>query len=206
LPYLARAAKADDLEVARRAQRLQAEIEAAIAGKRKKLFTKGSLPAVNPTLAYVPKAETRNGFPIHIVNMKMATKEQAAVADFKQLLGPEWDKIRVAVHGKHVVMFLGSDLLLLEDALANLKGNKPGLAAWKEQAPFNKQRHPAPRFEVHVPLERYQALVTGARVRQPNKPGRSLSSWALALQTDHVQVDFRISSADLKAMARAERQ
>jgi hypothetical protein len=206
LPYLARAMKSGDLEVAMRARQLSAEIEQAASQRRKELLKKDLPRLVKPTFAFVAKAEQRGGSRIDVVTVKLADRDVAAVPQFKQLFGPDWDKIRLAVHGKQVVALLGSDVRLLEDTLANLKGGKPGLAGWKVLAPFDRQRHPARRYEAHLSLQRALALVMGTPKGQPAKQEPALTSWALTVEPDHVQVDLRLNSTDLKAITQANRR
>ncbi len=203
LPYLARAIQSDDPEVVQRARKLRTEIESAAVERRKGMFT-GTLPRLTrPTLALVANAETRGGCPVHVVHVRPAARDTAAVAALVKLLGPDWDKVRLAVRDKQVVVLLGSDVGLLEETLANLKGSKPSLAAGKGRAAFTRQGHPARRFEAHVSLRRIRALLEASRASggaQGIEQGQGLTSCALALERDHVQLDLRLSGEDLKAL------
>ena len=49
----------------------------------------------------------------------------------QQLLGPEWDKVRLVLAGNQIVVLLGSEVELFDAALTNVKDGKPGLAASK---------------------------------------------------------------------------
>jgi hypothetical protein len=204
LPYLNKAIKSDDVEVVSRAKRLKLEIEQAAAQRRKELFVKDLPRVVKPTFAFVRKAETRVGCRVHVVTVKLTGKDADAAPQFKQLFGPDWDKIRLAVHGKQVVALIGSDVQLLDDTLTNLKGKKPGLAGSKALAAFDRQRNPGRMFEAHVSVQGLLTLVTGPRANQPalGKPGEALTSGALTLEKDHVQFDLRLSSADIRTMIR----
>jgi hypothetical protein len=200
LPYLARAVNSSDVEIVERARRLRKEIESAAAQRRKELLDKGLPRLVKPTFRFVAKAETRGGHSIDVVNVKLAAEDTAFAPQLKALFGPSWDKIRLATHGKQVIVLLGSDVRLLEETLANLQDGKPGLAEWKALAAFDRQRHPARRFELHISVARALALVLGRRLDQP-----AMTSTALTLQPDLVQVDVRLSTADIKAMVQASR-
>ena len=132
LAYLEKAAdKPPDLETSRRAQLLIREISLVAAERRKELLSKDLPRYVRPTFAYVTKAETRGGLPIDIVHIKLSDKDQLATGQMKQLFGPDWDKLRLAIYGKQVVVLLGSEVELFETALANLKDGKAGLAGSK---------------------------------------------------------------------------
>jgi hypothetical protein len=203
LPYLAKAAEAKDLEVSRRAQKLQREIETAAAQRRKELL-EGGLPwRLRPELAFVPRAEQRSGRPIDIVSIKLVGKDEGMARQLRQLFGPDWDKLRLAVHGKQVVALLGSDVALLDEALKNLADGRPGLAAAPDLAAFGRQADPGRKVEFHVSVAGLLALVTppGANARVPAKPGRALSSFSLSLGPQQLQLDVWVPSAEFRTVA-----
>jgi hypothetical protein len=201
LPYLDKAAKSSDLEASLRAKRLKDEILQANAQRRKDLLAKGVPLFAKPRFAFHPRAETRSGCRVDVVTVQLAGKDAAAIPQYKQLFGPDWEKLRLAVQGNHVVALLGSDVRLLDAVLANLKAGKPGLAASPALAAFQRQGHPSRKVEVHISLQRVLSLAMGRSI-QPSaraQAGQLLSSASLTLEKDHVQVDYRLSTADLKA-------
>ncbi len=50
----------------------------------------------------LPK-ETLDGQKVDVVGIKLADKEFAAAKQYEKLFGPDWNKLRLAVHGKQVV-------------------------------------------------------------------------------------------------------
>jgi hypothetical protein len=204
LAYLDKAIRSDDLEVSRRARDLRDQIEQATAQRRKDLLSKDLPKLVKPTYVFVARAETRGGCKVHIVNAKLTGKDVEVAPQLKELFGPDWDKIRLAVRGKQVVALVGSDVALLDEALANLKDSKPGLAASKGLTAFARQIHPDRRFEAHFSLERFLVLMKGPQNNQPadQKEDQPLTSLALTLEPDHVQLDVRVATTDIKAMVR----
>jgi hypothetical protein len=111
--------------------------------------------------------------------------------------------VRLAVHGKQVVVLLGSDVALLDEALANLKDDKAGLAARKELSAFHRQAGVERKIELHVSVERFLALVSDpALVPGPlAKVGTGLSSFALGVAPNDVRLDLWVPARELRVIA-----
>jgi len=190
LPFLEKAEKSDDAETARRAKELREAIAEAAELRRKEIKL-GQLPKrFRPTFSLKPAVETRDGTVIDMIRMRFDVEDTPYLPLLKQLLGPDWDRIRLAVHGKQVVALVGSDLGLLDQALANLKNGKPGLAEAPALAGFRKHAGPGRKLEVHANVGLLQALVTpAARLPERFKPGTSLSSAALRTSANDLGLD-----------------
>jgi hypothetical protein len=204
LPFIEKAVRSDDLEVSRRAGRLRDRITKAAAQRRKELLSKVLPPTLKPVFAFVPAAEERAGHRVHVVTVKLMGKDKAYVPQLRQLLGPDWDKIRLAVHDKAIVVLWGSDLRLLDATLKNLQDNRPGLRGAKDLAAFERQSNPARQVEFHVAMESVLGLIVAPRSGRPGpaKASRALSSVALTVDPDLVQLDLRVPSAEVKAVMR----
>src|SRR5262245_10675237 len=197
VPYLEKAIKAGkDLETVRRAEKLWTQINNVAAERRKELLSKDLPKFVRPTFAFVPKAETRAGFDVHIIKIKFADKDIPLNGYMKQLLGPQWDHLRLAMHGEQIVALLGSDVELFEAALTNVKEGKPGLAASKNLARFSKQANPARSLEFHVSVQSLLNLIEpGGAPRPPSRSPRSPSPSTLTASNLICSCRWRRSSA-----------
>jgi hypothetical protein len=204
LPHLEKAGKSDDLEVSRRATLLKTEISTTAAQRRKALLEKKLPLSVRPTFTYVPKAETRAGHAVDVVNVKLNETEAVDAKQLKQLLGPEWDKLRVAVHGKHVVFLLGSEVELLDATLNNLKDGKDGLAGLKLLETFLKRGDPGRAVELHVAVQKVMALtlVQGKDEAAPKQVVPALTSLALSVDEDKIRLDIFIPSPEVRVVGR----
>ena len=203
LPYLEKARKSNDLEVVRRAGGLRAQILQVAAIRRKDLLSKDLLRHLRPTFAFIPKAEKRAGHRVDVIRVQLAGGDQAAARHLVQLLGPQWYNIRLAVHGKQVVVLFGSEVELLESTLKNLAQNKPGLAAAKGLAAFQKNSHPARHIEFHASMERMLALLD--RTPAPPMKALALTSFALTVGPDSLHMDVWVPSADIRVIAHKNR-
>jgi len=179
LPYLEKAEKSEDAEVHRRAADLRQAIRAA-ADLRKRELAEGLVKkAFHPSFTLQRDAEKRAGASVHLLGMRL--QEDAAYSQaLKDLFGPEWGRIRIVVVDKQVVVLLGSDLVLLDEAVRNVRDGKPGLERSAALAEFHKQAAPERRMELHFALSRVQALLTPANeLPKDVKPSGAVSSVAL---------------------------
>jgi hypothetical protein len=203
VPYLEKAIETGrDLETVRRAQKLKAQISVTAAERRKELLSKDLPRYVRPTFAFAPRAETRAGYAIDVVKIKLADKDLPATKQMQQLLGPQWDNLRLAVHEKQVVVLLGSEVGLLDAALKNLKEGKPGLAAAPSLAPFKQHGNPERRVEFHLSVEKLLALINPERPGTLRPLGSTWTSFSLTAQPDRLQFDLWLPASEVKTMVR----
>ncbi len=202
LPYLEKALTSDDAEIRRRAKALKGSIEESAALRKKELLVREPVPVVRPTFGFLPK-ETLDGQKVDVVGIKLADKEFAAVKQYEKLFGPDWNKLRLAVHGKQVVVLLGSDQELLKAALKNLKDGGKGLGAAKQLTAFGAHADPGRTVEAHVSLQTFLAA-TEDDWKELTKAGasRPVSSVAITVDPDRLQLDLWIPVKELKVLTK----
>ncbi len=191
-----------DLETVRRAQKLREQISRAAAQRRKELLAKDLPPFVRPSFFFVPQAETRAGVPVHVIKVKLADKDLPINKQMQQLLGPEWDHVRLAVLGNQVVVLLGSEIELLESALVNVKEGKAGLAGAKSLAAFSRRANPARSVEFHLSVDNLMALTNPNQPVPRAKAGQFLSSISLTVQPQRMQLDLWFPTVDVKRLVK----
>jgi hypothetical protein len=202
LPYLNDVLKTKpSLELGRRAEAIKARITTAVDERRTGLLSDVT-QRLQPSFAYLPQAEKVGETLIDVLRIKLADRDVPAARQFRQFFGPDWSKVRVAVHGKQVVLLWGSDTKLLAEALRNLKEGKPGLAGAKQLAPFTRDADPGRKLEFHASL---QSLL--GRDEGDDGPGRpALTSMALAVHADRLQFDLRLAASEIKFLHRESRR
>jgi hypothetical protein len=202
LPYLEKAIKSSDLEMSRRAQQIKEEIVQAAETRRKELLSGNIARAVKPSFAFLPKGEEVGGRKVSLVAVKLPKKDAAYARPLAQLLGPEWNRIRLAVVGKQVVALIGSDVQLFEQTLKNLEGGKAGLAEASALKEFAGRSDTARKIEFHVSLEAVAALKAAEDLEKPGKirPGETLTSFALTVEPDRLQIDYWLPISEFKAV------
>src|SRR5262249_11429770 len=97
-----------------------------------------------------------------------------------------------------VVVLLGSDTELFDQAIQNVKQGKPGLAATKRFGAFAKQKPPGAGGELHASLGTLMSLVT--RGNQPLRPSGVISSASLTGGESTLQLDVLLPMADFRVV------
>ncbi|MCI0378051.1 MAG: hypothetical protein L0215_10615 [Gemmataceae bacterium] len=201
LPCLEKVIGKADLETSRRAQRLYGQISEVAAQRRKELLAKDLPKFVRPTFAFIPKAETRADVPVDVIHIRLSERDRLIAKQMEQLLGPEWDRLRVAVQGNQVAVLLGSEVELLETTLVNLRSGKPGLAESPNMGPFAKKS--GHHVQLHVSLDALAGLITPRNT--PIQPGR-LTSFGLSFEEERVYMNLWAPREELKALLKNQFQ
>jgi hypothetical protein len=180
LPYLEKAEKSEDAEVRRRAGELRAAFQEA-ADLRKQELAKGLLKkAFRPTFTLKLNAEKRGDVDIHLLGMRFDAEDAPFSGALKDFFGPQWNRLRVAVVNKQVVVLFGSDLALLDQAVQNVREGKPGLEQSPLLAEFRKQGSRERRMELHAAPSRLRALIDPSNeLPKDFKPTGALGSISL---------------------------
>lgn len=180
LPYLEKAEKSPDAEVRRRARELLRTIRTA-ADLRKQELAKGMVAkAFHPTFTLQLNAEKRAGTDVHLLGMRFAGGDKPFAGALQDFFGPQWNRLRLAAVNKQLVVLLGSDLDLLEQAIANVRDGKPGLEQSATLADYHKHVATERRIELHLALGRVRALLTPtADLPKDFTPSGAVSSIAL---------------------------
>jgi hypothetical protein len=201
LAYLDKAAKSGDLETNRRAEQLYKQISEVAAQRRKELLAKELPRTLRPTFGFLAKAETRAQLPIDIIQIRLAEGDRSFTKQLEQLLGPEWDRVRLSIHGNHVIVLLGSDTALLESALANVTSNKPGLAKAAALDSFAKSAGTDHLAQIHVSLESLTWLTAPEKIADFRPAGR-LTSLGLRVGEDRIDLDVWAPTSELKTVSK----
>ena len=200
LPYFDKALAAGglDLETKRRVEKLHAQISKVAAARRKELLAKDVTKPLRPSLTFVPAPEQRQGTAVDVVHVRLDGADRATTDTLRQLLGPDWDKLRLAAVGDRVAVLVGSDTVLLDAALQNLKADRPGLAESKALAAFAKRAEPGRQAELHVSVEALAGLIAPPAP----KGAPALTSFALSLGADYVQLELWAPTTEVAAVIR----
>jgi hypothetical protein len=208
LPLIQQALKSGDAEVRRRAEDLKAQIIEAAVARRKELLSKETPWRLRPTFHFEAKPEGRTGHTVETARIRLTEKDAPAADALRQAFGPDWDRVRLAAHGKQVVVLLGSDERLLDATLANLKDGKPGLAASKSLAAFARQTDAGRKLELHAALGTVLELLRGEGLRRakPGGPTPALSSASLAVDPGRLRLDLWLPASEVGAVVKGAGQ
>ncbi len=150
-----------------------------------------------PVFTYEGKAEKIDGVRVDVIGVRIPDLKEAEKKELEAAFGPDWGRIRVAVEDRKVMFLAGSHLGLLREALTNVKKGGKGLAADKmvtgELARLSKER----KLEVHVNLRNIARYRAGKKA----EPVQGLTSIALTVEEDRVQLEVVASASEIKPFA-----
>lgn len=189
-----------DLESKRRARELRDRINAVAAQRRKDLLDEKNRPLFGrPKLTFIANIEKRENVGVDIINIKLDGPAKAAAPQLAQLLGPDWDKVRLAIVGNQIVVMLGSDTALFESAIRNLQKSDAGLAGSKRLAGFHEAANKERQFEFHVSIEGILRLVDAkAKLDTPSQ----MTSVSLTIGEQSLQMDARVPMPEVRTIAK----
>ncbi len=207
LPHLQKVIdKPASLEQKRRAEGIKKDLDHAAEQGRKDLLMPKEMPrTLRAKFAIAEEVEKRAGVPIDVLKMSLNTRNAALLKQIQQLLGPNWDKLRLAVVGDQVVVLMGSDVALLDQTIANLKAGKDGLAGSKLFAGFDKRADKNRTAEMHGSAQAFLGLLA-SEWKLPAKLFRdppALTSFAISFEADRLQIDLWVPTRELRTMVHA---
>lgn len=203
LPALEKALASKDPEVQFRAKAIKEQIMMLAAEEREDLLKRDLLSRIQPKFAFFPKAETRSGRPVDIVQLRLGLEDASHTAELRRLLGPEWSKLRLASVGNRVVVLLGSNTALFDEAITNLRTKKPGLQADSGLARFRARVPSAKTLELHLSLSRAQELVSALGDTKPAKPDSfPITTLGLSISPDRVRLDLFSPYEEVKSVTK----
>jgi hypothetical protein len=85
----------------------------------------------------------------------------------QRLFGSDWNKIRLATVDKRVIVLLGSNTRLLDDAIANVQQGREGLQSDERFAAYRERAGTDTDFQLHLSLARIQSLIDPAAAAKP---------------------------------------
>lgn len=192
LPFLEDALSGTkDLELLQRARRLQDQILTVASERRKEVLSDDIFKRIKPRLEFSAKPEKTAGRDIYSAYIRLDNAKDVE-PKLQELLGPEWSRVRFAVHGKQVAVLLGSNRELLQTTLQNLEGNKPGLADSKAFAGFARNSNAKRNLEIHIAARALMSLTTPTPLKEREQIASNATPTSLAMTVgaDSIQLDL----------------
>src|SRR5262249_31541196 len=152
------------------------------------------------------KEETLDGQAVDLLTVEVPKLPPAVQREYQSLLGPDWNKLRMVVQGKKVVGLFGSDVETLRETLKNIRGGDKGLAEHKTVQTGLARLAPERKLELHVSLLNYLPFNAAPTDKLPAPQAVStLSSVALTIETDRIQLDLQVPKEDVLWLVKALR-
>jgi hypothetical protein len=202
LPFLEKALDSTDPEIRHRAEEIKKQIVASTEQRRKELLETSLPRPVRPSFTFIPGVQKLEGKPVDVIRIKLSDADAALAQRLRLLFGPDWDKLRLVIHEKQIVVLLGSEEKLLQAALVNLKEGRPGLARSTNQEAFVRHTAKGRKAELHLSLHTTAALIEARDLKDPLKtPAHpALTSLALSVDGDALQLEVWLPVEELKVI------
>jgi hypothetical protein len=195
------AMKDADLERVRRAERIIEWIAEDAKERRQALLRPGDLANLKPSFVFLDKKEKLAGWDVHQVGIVFPGKQDPQRdRQLAGMFGPDWQRVRLATQGKQVVVLVGSDVKLLEEALNNLKAGKAGLA---DTVAFKKGGVDQPHTRFQISLTKIVELAKAEDLKQ-SKPVEKMTALELHVGRHHAELSLRMPIADVKSLQQLE--
>jgi hypothetical protein len=203
LPALEKALASTDAEVQFRTKALKQQINTSLAEEREDLLKRDLLSRIQPNFAFFPRAEKRAEQPIDIVQLRLRIDEAEQAAQLRRLLGPDWNKVRLASIDNRVILLCGSNTALFEETIGNVRSGRKGIEGDARLTKF-RTRAPAERtVEFHFSLSRGQELVAAAADAKPAEAkSAGLSSLGLSISAERVRLDLFSPYDEVKSVVK----
>ncbi len=211
LPALKKAMDSPDPEVKMRARALHRRLETLTDKRAQDLIEGDVFGTVRPRFIFYPGAEKRGRDSVDIIRFTFAKDATDAKQALRSLFGPEYLNIRLIKRGRRIVLLAGSDLTLLDKALANLEAAGAGLEKSKSLANYRKLSVPVRKAEFHASMARILPVLGADKLRRPAPPGAPvprppkpvagktppLTSYGLSIQPSSLAVDWFLPPSEL---------
>ena len=198
---VAQAKSSEIPEVARRAAMIETKIAEATKDKRNAAIEPSLISKAKPEFIFFPDRETRAGQSVHWVEIKTQANAELR-AKLRSVFGPQWQQIRLVPMKDKVVVSIGSDTRLLDQTLANLKADQPGLASDSTNAVFKRELLEKRVAEFHMSPSRFVRLQGGTKipVAKPDEKTYEQVSLAVTLQPKFLNIEWRIPQSEMIAI------
>jgi hypothetical protein len=160
-------------------------------------------PDTAPHFRYTPKAETVNGLRVDHLQVRFKDLPKETRHQLKQLYGPDWDTLRLAVRDKSVVVLLGSDQELWKETLRNQDKGLRGLADNKVMKEALAKLSPERKIELHFCLKHLVPFTDGPDAGKGVKtPVEGFSSIAMIAEPDRFQIQITAAKSEVQSFAK----
>jgi hypothetical protein len=160
-------------------------------------------PDAAPRFRYTPKAETMDGVRVDHIQVHFRDLGKETRHQLKQLYGPDWATLRLAVRDKSVVVLLGSDQDLWKETLRNQDKGVKGLADNKVIKEALARLAPERKIELHFCLKHLLPFVDGPEAGKGVKGAvEGFSSVAMIAETDRFQIQITAAKSEVQSFAK----
>ena len=199
LPALREAAESDNPIVKGRAAHMIELIDSDLTKDRTSFLSNKLTNQLQPDFGYLVDYEHRGGQPIDALQLTLQNESEQITQKLNAMLGPNWNKLRIANVNDQIVFLLGSNLDLFDETLENLRDGLPGIQEEKYYADFQKNSPGELMSEIHICLGTVVQL-SGKKQDDANQlPTNTPTSIGVSVSPQQVRVDVVVPVSEFNA-------
>ncbi|MEZ6067247.1 MAG: hypothetical protein R3B90_16440 [Planctomycetaceae bacterium] len=188
-PALEAATQSGDVELAARAQHVLQTMRTRTQRGEAALLENRTWRDIEPTFVFHDAAEEHGGQAVDVIQLKLPEQDQRAGEQMATVLGPEWDRVRLAKADGALIVTFGTIGTRLAQTIRLVNHNEPGLAAAGNLPALPPDPHRL--VQLHLPLSRMIAEQPRAN-RDRNEvvePSTSLTVLGFSVASDRFAFD-----------------
>lgn len=139
----------------------------------------------NTPWTHRPNAENIAGARVDWMVADTSKTPQERAKILTATLGEQWNRVKLAVVGKQLILHIGYEVELLEETISNLQQNKVGLAELPSMVQALQRLEPDRKVEMHAALEQFMRLGMSEAL---NPEETELMSAALMISSEQIEI------------------
>ena len=199
---LEKATKTNDLELRLAAKDLLETLKINATSGRSDLLKGGLFKKLKPIFTYAGQQEKSGGTNSGVLTMRFQSDVQQSRSQMETLFGPAWQTLRIATVGKKVLLLVGSETSILEDAIRNQTLPDSALTSHKACQSFRLRAKNETVFEFHLAISRLAYLLDLGIEENSSAAEKEIdrvSSFGLTIGEKRIRLDTYTPPQDIKA-------
>ena len=199
---LEKATKTNDLELRLAAKDLLETLKLNATSGRSDLLKGGLFKKLKPIFTYAGQQEKSGGTNSGVLTMRFQSDVQQSRSQMETLFGPAWQTLRIATVGKKVLLLVGSETSILEDAIHNQTLPDSALTSHKACQSFRLRAKNETVFEFHLAISRLAYLLDLGIEENSSAAEKEIdrvSSFGLTIGEKRIRLDTYTPPQDIKA-------
>jgi hypothetical protein len=172
-----------------------------VLGGRSRVHDDGS-PKPRIALKHLPKRESIAGHDVDHLQIDMSSLDSEIAAALRQAFGPAWMTVRAAPLENKLVLLMGTERQLLEQALQTSDANKSDLAQAPPLVESLGRLDASHQAALHLSLQRTLPAAGGFEdpIAAMRRDVNRVSSAAITIERDLLQVELWLPLEEIKAI------
>lgn len=168
-------------------------------------FVRGDfLSELDPQFSYMPEQEIREDVPVGVIRISSEAIDNAGKTQLAAFLGESWSEIRIVEFDGTVVLYLGSDMNLLERAIRNVKAEQVEPAYARQFGSFWERTGGKQQSEFHLALDSLLQIALDADNYESDRDESEseVTSMGIGFEPQKLRFDLVVPFVELRDVLR----